>query len=41
MSENKTYQPASIEQQWYKTWDERGYFAPSGDGAPEGSGCSA
>lgn len=34
MSENKTYQPASIEQQWYQTWEERGYFAPSGEGTP-------
>lgn len=34
MSENKTYQPANIEQNWYKTWEERGYFAPSGEGSP-------
>jgi valyl-tRNA synthetase len=32
--DSKTYQPASIEQNWYKTWEERGYFAPSGEGAP-------
>ncbi|HEY7772081.1 MAG TPA: valine--tRNA ligase [Marinagarivorans sp.] len=32
--DNKTYQPASIEQNWYKTWEERGYFAPSGEGTP-------
>lgn len=29
---DKTYQPAEIEQNWYKTWEERGYFAPSGEG---------
>ena len=31
---DKTYQPASIEQNWYKTWEEKGYFAPSGEGDP-------
>ncbi|HIQ07046.1 MAG TPA: valine--tRNA ligase [Thiotrichaceae bacterium] len=25
---DKTYNPAGIEQNWYKTWEERGYFAP-------------
>lgn len=28
---DKTYQPQSIEQQWYKTWEENGYFKPSYD----------
>ena len=28
---DKTYQPNAIEQQWYKTWEENGYFKPSGD----------
>jgi valyl-tRNA synthetase len=28
------YQPAAIEQRWYKTWEEAGYFAPSGEGQP-------
>ncbi|WP_288130642.1 valine--tRNA ligase [Microbulbifer sp.] len=28
---DKTYQPNAIEQQWYKTWEESGYFKPSGD----------
>lgn len=28
---DKTYQPDAIEQQWYKTWEENGYFKPSGD----------
>ena len=31
---DKTYQPANIEQHWYRTWEERGYFAPSGVGDP-------
>ncbi|MFV2057694.1 MAG: valine--tRNA ligase, partial [Thiohalomonadales bacterium] len=25
----KTYNPNSIEQSWYKTWEEKGYFSPS------------
>lgn len=29
---DKTYQPQQIEDHWYKTWEERGYFAPQGDG---------
>ncbi len=29
---DKTYQPQQIEASWYKTWEERGYFAPSGQG---------
>ncbi|ALO45828.1 valine--tRNA ligase [Pseudohongiella spirulinae] len=29
---DKTYQPQDIEQQWYQTWEERNYFAPSGKG---------
>ncbi|MEX1197485.1 MAG: valine--tRNA ligase [Pseudohongiellaceae bacterium] len=29
---DKTYQPREIEQQWYQTWEERGYFRPSGEG---------
>ncbi|MFT6389467.1 MAG: valyl-tRNA synthetase [Cellvibrionaceae bacterium] len=28
----KTYQPHSIEQSWYQTWEEKGYFKPSGHG---------
>jgi len=28
----KTYQPQSIEQSWYQTWEEKGYFKPSGHG---------
>ena len=24
----KTYSPHSIEQRWYQTWEEQGYFAP-------------
>ncbi|MDP6617027.1 MAG: valine--tRNA ligase [Gammaproteobacteria bacterium] len=30
----KSYQPAAIEQRWYETWEEAGYFAPSGAGLP-------
>ncbi len=30
----KTYDPHSIEQRWYETWEARGYFGPSGKGAP-------
>lgn len=29
---DKTYQPQSIEQSWYQTWEEKGYFKPSGHG---------
>jgi valyl-tRNA synthetase len=29
---DKTYQPQQIERQWYSTWEERNYFAPSGKG---------
>ena len=28
----KTYQPQQIEASWYKTWEERGYFTPTGQG---------
>ncbi len=30
----KTFQPADIESKWYQQWESRGYFAPSGSGAP-------
>jgi len=30
----KSYQPAAIEQRWYETWEDAGYFAPSGQGTP-------
>ncbi len=30
----KTYDPHAIEQRWYKEWEEKGYFAPSGKGTP-------
>ncbi len=30
----KSYQPAAIEQRWYNTWEQAGYFAPSGEGQP-------
>ncbi len=31
---DKTYQPESIEERWYATWEEQGHFAPRGDGQP-------
>ncbi|MCC9000216.1 MAG: class I tRNA ligase family protein, partial [Candidatus Contendobacter sp.] len=31
---DKTYEPQAIESRWYAFWEERGYFAPSGQGAP-------
>ncbi|MDG4553836.1 MAG: valine--tRNA ligase [Candidatus Competibacter sp.] len=31
---DKTYEPHAIEQRWYAFWEERGYFAPSGQGMP-------
>jgi len=30
----KTYDPKSIEQRWYQTWEDQGYFAASGSGKP-------
>jgi len=31
---DKSYQPQDIEQRVYARWEERGYFAPEGDGEP-------
>ncbi len=31
---DKTYDPHAIEQRWYREWESRGYFAPSGEGEP-------
>ena len=31
---DKTYDPHAIEQRWYQTWEQRGYFAPRGEGRP-------
>ena len=31
---DKTYNPKTIEQRWYQTWEANGYFAPSGSGTP-------
>ncbi len=28
----KTYQPEKLEADWYHTWEEKGYFAPSNEG---------
>lgn len=30
----KTYNPHTIEQTWYQTWENKNYFAPRGDGEP-------
>ena len=26
---DKSYNPHAIEQRWYQTWEENGYFAPA------------
>jgi len=31
---DKTYNPHSIEQRWYESWEQAGYFAPTGHGEP-------
>ncbi len=31
---DKSYQPENIEQRIYERWEQKGYFAPQGDGAP-------
>ena len=31
---DKTYDPQAIEQRWYQTWEENGYFKPQGNGSP-------
>ncbi|RMD80479.1 MAG: valine--tRNA ligase [Gammaproteobacteria bacterium] len=31
---DKSYDPQAIEGRWYRLWEERGYFAPSGRGEP-------
>jgi valyl-tRNA synthetase len=31
---DKSYAPAAIEQRWYETWEQAGYFSPAGDGEP-------
>jgi valyl-tRNA synthetase len=30
----KTFDPHAIERRWYQAWEDRGYFAPQGNGAP-------
>lgn len=30
----KTYQPQTIEQHWYATWEKNNYFSPKGQGLP-------
>ena len=31
---DKTYNPHTIEQRWYETWEKENHFAPSGEGTP-------
>lgn len=31
---DKTYNPKAIEERWYSTWEENGYFKPQGEGKP-------
>jgi len=31
---DKTFDPKAIESRWYRTWEENGWFAPSGQGSP-------
>ena len=31
---DKVYEPGAIESRWYREWEQRGYFAPAGDGTP-------
>lgn len=31
---DKTYDPHAIEQQWYQTWEDKGYFEPTGGEDP-------
>lgn len=31
---HKHYQPVEIQERWYAEWEQRGYFAPAGDGDP-------
>ncbi len=33
-SMEKVYNPHSIEQHWYQTWESQGYFVPQGNGHP-------
>lgn len=34
MEINKTYEPQTIEQKWYRHWESKAYFAPRGEGKP-------
>ncbi len=31
---DKSYDPHRLEQRWYRTWEENGWFAPRGEGTP-------
>ena len=30
----KSYDPHAIEENWYRAWEQKGYFEPSGEGEP-------
>ncbi len=34
VSQESTYNPLAIEKKWYSTWEQSGYFKPSGKGTP-------
>ena len=34
MTMEKSYNPHAIEEGWYQSWEEKGYFKPSGEGEP-------
>ncbi len=36
---DKAYDPHSLEQRWYKTWEERGYFAPAPESQEKDAYC--
>jgi valyl-tRNA synthetase len=31
---DKTYDPSAIESRWYRTWEDKGWFSPTGTGDP-------
>ncbi len=35
----KTYEPHELEQRWYRTWEQRGYFAPAETADPDHPYC--
>ena len=37
----KTFAPQEIETKWYKTWEDRGYFAPNMSGSSDAASPTA